>query len=90
MNNKGRLSRDEIEHMLREAKQYKGTQIVHISFERGLLTYCSAEDEAAAARIQSKNALKSYSYNLQNSITDKKLANKFEASDKSELESAIN
>jgi hypothetical protein len=85
-NDKGRLSKDEIECMLREAEQYKGTQIIHVSFEGGLLTYCSAEDEAAAARIQSKNALESYSYNLRNSITDEKLADKFEASDELKLE----
>ncbi|KAG1766210.1 Hsp70 protein-domain-containing protein [Suillus occidentalis] len=30
-----------------------------------------AEDEAAAARIQAKNGLESYAYNLRNSITDK-------------------
>jgi len=51
MNDKGRLSRDEIECMPREAEQYKGTQIIHASFEGGLLTYYSAEDEAAAAHI---------------------------------------
>jgi heat shock 70kDa protein 1/2/6/8 len=49
-----------------------------------------AEDEAAAARIQSKNGLESYSYNLRNSITDEKLADKFEAGDKAKLESAVN
>ena len=50
--------------MLREAEQYKGMQIIYISFEHGLLTYCSAEDEATTACIQSKNTLESYSYNL--------------------------
>jgi heat shock protein 1/8 len=51
---------------------------------------CLAEDEAAAARIQSKNSLESYAYNLRNSITDDKLADKFEAGDKAKLESAVN
>jgi len=63
-NDKGHLLKDEIECMLREAEQYKGMQIIHVSFEGGLLTYCSVEDEAAAASIQSKNALDLYSYNL--------------------------
>jgi L1 cell adhesion molecule like protein len=49
-----------------------------------------AEDEAAAARIQSKNGLESYAYNLRNSITDEKLADKFEAGDKTKLEGAVN
>ena len=87
-NDKGRLSKDEIDRMLREAEQYKGMQIIHL--ERCVLIYRSAEDEAAAARIQSKNALESYAYNLRNSITDEKLADKFEASDKSKLETAVN
>jgi len=49
-----------------------------------------AEDEAAAARIQAKNGLESYAYNLRNSITDEKLADKFEATDKTKLEAAVN
>ena len=49
-----------------------------------------AEDEAATARIQSENGLESYSYNLRNSITDEKLADKFEVGDKVKLESAVN
>ena len=51
---------------------------------------CVAEDEAAAARIASKNGLESYSYNLRNSINDEKLADKFDPADKSKLESAVN
>jgi heat shock protein 1/8 len=49
-----------------------------------------AEDKAAAAHITSKNALESYAYNLHNSLTDEKLADKFEAADKSKLEGAVN
>ncbi|KAJ7109318.1 heat shock protein 70 family [Mycena epipterygia] len=71
-NDKGRLSKEEIERMVDEAEKYK------------------AEDEAAAARITSKNALESYAYNLRNSINDEKLADKFEAADKTKLESAVN
>ncbi|KAI6005502.1 heat shock protein HSS1 [Pisolithus albus] len=48
-----------------------------------------AEDEAAAARIQAKNGLESYAYNLRNSINDEKLAGKFDPADKTKLESAI-
>jgi hypothetical protein len=49
-----------------------------------------AEDEEAAARISSKNGLESYTYNLRNSITDEKLADKFDPADKTKLEAAVN
>ncbi len=49
-----------------------------------------AEDEAAANRITAKNGLESYAYNLRNSLTDEKLADKFDAADKSKLETAVN
>ena len=49
-----------------------------------------AEDEAAAARISSKNGLESYAYNLRNSLNDDKLKDKFDAADKTKLESAVN
>ncbi|KAF8894526.1 heat shock protein 70 family [Infundibulicybe gibba] len=71
-NDKGRLSKEEIERMVEEAEKYK------------------AEDEAAAARITAKNGLESYAYNLRNSINDEKLADKFEAADKTKLETAVN
>ncbi|KAJ8468711.1 hypothetical protein ONZ51_g9466 [Trametes cubensis] len=71
-NDKGRLSKEEIERMVNEAEKYK------------------AEDEAAAARITSRNALESYAYNLRNSLTDEKLAGKFDPADKKKLEDAVN
>ena len=49
-----------------------------------------AEDEAAAARITSRNALESYAYNLRNSLTDEKLAGKFDPAAKKKLEDAVN
>jgi len=71
-NDKGRLSKEEIDRMVSEAEKYK------------------AEDEEAAARITSKNGLESYAYNLRNSLSDEKLADKFEAADKTKLETAVN
>ncbi|KAF8921370.1 heat shock protein 70 family [Mucidula mucida] len=71
-NDKGRLSKEDIERMVNEAEKYK------------------AEDEAAAARITAKNGLESYAYNLRNSMTDEKLADKFDAADKSKLETSVN
>ncbi|KAJ3042113.1 70-kilodalton heat shock protein [Rhizophlyctis rosea] len=70
-NDKGRLSKEEIERMVSEAEKYK------------------AEDEAAAERIQAKNGLESYSYNLRNTIQDEKVAGKLDADDKKKLEDAI-
>ncbi|KAM0748814.1 heat shock protein 70 [Meredithblackwellia eburnea MCA 4105] len=69
-NDKGRLSKEEIDRMVSEAEKYK------------------AEDEAAAARIQAKNGLETYAYNLRNSI-DGDLKDKLEASDKETLDKAI-
>jgi len=71
-NDKGRLSKEEIERMVSDAEKYK------------------TEDEAAASRIASKNALESYAYNLRNSINDEQLASKFQGDDKSKLETAVN
>jgi len=71
-NDKGRLSKEEIERMVDDAEKYK------------------AEDDAAAARITAKNGLESYAYNLRNSLTDDKLASKFDEADKSKLEGAVN
>ena len=71
-NDKGRLSKEEIERMVSEAEKYK------------------AEDAEATARITAKNALESYSYNLRNSLTDDKLADKFDPADKKKLEDAVN
>ena len=65
-NDKGRLSKEEIERMVNEAETYK------------------AKDEAASARIASKNGLESYAYNLRNSINDEKLA------EKKKLEDSVN
>jgi hypothetical protein len=55
-----------------------------------LIFFFQAEDEAAAARISAKNGLESYAYNLRNSLNDEKLADKFEAADKTKLEGAVN
>jgi len=70
-NDKGRLSKEEIEKMIRDAEKYK------------------AEDEHAEQRIQAKNQLESYAYNMKNTINDQKFADKLSAGDKSTLEKAI-
>jgi L1 cell adhesion molecule like protein len=70
-NDKGRLSKEEIERMVSDAEKYK------------------AEDEAAAARISSKNSYESYAYNLRNSLQDEKIGDKLEAADKEKLTKAV-
>jgi hypothetical protein len=55
-----------------------------------LTFFFPAEDEAAAARISTKNGLESYAYNLCNSLSDEKFADKFEPADKSKLETTVN
>lgn len=54
-NDKGRLSKDEIERMVQEAEKYK------------------AEDEDARKRIDAKNALENYAFNMRNTIKDEKV-----------------
>ena len=90
-NDKGRLSKEEIDRMVEEAEKYKGKiydSALHL-YMILIYFFFSAEDEAAAARITAKNGLESYAYNLRNSLTDEKLADKFEADDKAKLEAMV-
>ncbi|XP_026453975.1 probable mediator of RNA polymerase II transcription subunit 37c [Papaver somniferum] len=70
-NDKGRLSKEEIEKMVQEAERYK------------------AEDEQHKQKVESKNALENYAYNMRNTIKDEKIAGKLEPSDKKKIEDAI-
>lgn len=54
-NDKGRLSKDEIERMVKEADDYK------------------ADDEKQRDRIQAKNSLESYAFNIKQTVEDEKL-----------------
>ncbi|KAK3810489.1 MAG: LOW QUALITY PROTEIN: hsp71-like protein, partial [Linnemannia elongata] len=63
-NDKGRLSKEDIERM---AEKYK------------------AEDEAATARIQAKNGLESFAFNIKNSLADEKVGGKLDEADKKTL-----
>jgi heat shock protein 5 len=70
---KGRLSQEEIERMVREAEEF------------------ADEDKKVKARIDAKNGLESYLYNLKNTLEDeeKGISEKIEAAEKSELVSLI-
>ena len=49
-----------------------------------------AGDELTGAHITAENGLESYAYNLWNSINDMKLAGKFDAADRTKLETTVN
>ncbi|WVQ70857.1 heat shock protein HSS1 [Cryptococcus sp. DSM 104548] len=68
-NDKGRLSKEDIEAMLADAEKFK------------------AEDEAAAATVQAKNGLESYSYSLKTTLSDN--ADKFDAEDHKTLSAKV-
>jgi len=70
-NDKGRLSKEEIERMLSDAEKYK------------------EEDEAEGKRVAAKNGLESYAYSLRNTLSDPKVEEKIEASDKETLTAEI-
>jgi heat shock protein 5 len=70
---KGRLSEEEIERMVREAEEF------------------AEEDKAVKERIDSRNGLESYIYNLKNTLEDdeKGINDKVSAEDKKELQDMI-
>ncbi|KAL0316319.1 UNVERIFIED_CONTAM: Heat shock cognate protein 2 [Sesamum radiatum] len=70
-NDKGRLSKEEIEKMVQEAEKYK------------------SEDEEHKKKVEAKNALENYAYNMRNTIKDEKIASKLPAADKKKIEDAI-
>ncbi|KAK5847205.1 heat shock 70 kDa protein-like [Gossypium arboreum] len=70
-NDKGRLSKEEIERMVQEAERYK------------------AEDEQVKKKVEAKNALENYAYNMRNTIKDDKVGGKLDPSDKGKIEKAI-
>nr|GMD12449.1 heat shock cognate 70 kDa protein 2 [Ipomoea batatas]GMD17445.1 heat shock cognate 70 kDa protein 2 [Ipomoea batatas] len=70
-NDKGRLSKDEIEKMVQEAEKYK------------------AEDEEHKKKVEAKNALENYAYNMRNTIKDEKIGSKLTPDDKKKIEDAI-
>lgn len=63
-NDKGRLSKEEIERMVQEADKYK------------------ADDERQRNRIQAKNSLESYCFNMKSTLEDEKLKDKISEPDK--------
>jgi molecular chaperone DnaK (HSP70) len=71
-NDKGRLSQEDINRMVKEAED------------------AAEEDKAAKGRVESRNQLENYAYQIRNSINDnEKLGSKISAEDKEKVEDAI-
>ncbi|KAG0591248.1 hypothetical protein M758_1G157100 [Ceratodon purpureus] len=70
-NDKGRLSKDEIEKMVQDADKYK------------------SEDEDHKKKIEAKNSLENYAYNMRNTIKDEKIASNLDGADKKKIEDAV-
>jgi len=71
-NDKGRLSKEDIERMVEEAEKYK------------------QEDEITRQKIEAKNSLENYAYNVRNTIKDEKLKDKISSDDKKMIEDKVN
>lgn len=67
-NDRGRLSKEEIEKMVKEAEKYKN------------------EDEEVRCKIQAKNGLEGYAYNLKSTIDDEKVKDKISEEDKKTIQ----
>ncbi|GAM27492.1 hypothetical protein SAMD00019534_106680 [Acytostelium subglobosum LB1] len=70
-NDKGRLTKDQIEKMVADAEKYK------------------AQDEAQKEKVEAKNKLENYAYQVRNSIRDEKLVAKLSEDDKKSIEEAV-
>jgi len=69
-NEKGRLSKEQIERMVNEAEKYK------------------VEDEKIKKKIEAKNGLENYAYNMKNTLSDDKVSSLLDADERSAIEKA--
>ena len=67
-NEKGRLSKEEIEKMVQDAEKFK------------------AEDDQVRKKIEAKNGLENYCFQMKNTLNDEKLKDKFSDEDKKTIE----
>jgi len=71
-NDKGRLSQEDIERMVKEAED------------------AAEEDKAAKSRVEARNQLENYAYQIRNSINDnEKLGDKISSDDRETIDAAI-
>ncbi|XP_054167515.1 heat shock cognate 71 kDa protein-like [Oppia nitens] len=71
-NDRGRLSKEDIEKMVKEAETYRD------------------EDNKQKDKIQAKNSLEAYAYNIKQTIEDKKLKDKIGESDRNKVLDKVN
>ena len=71
-NDKGRLSKEEIEQMVQDAEKFK------------------EEDDMIRKRVESKNGLESYLYNLKSTLDDEKVKDKISEEDKTSVLEKVN
>ena len=70
-NDKGRLSKDDIDRLLKEAEKFKD------------------EDNKVKERIEAKNGLEQYCYQVRQTINDAKLKDKFSEDEKKQIEGKV-
>jgi len=67
-NDKGRLSKEEVDRLVMEAERYKD------------------EDEKLKKKVEAKNGLEAYCFQIKNQLNDEKLKDKFTDDDKQQIE----
>ena len=70
-NDKGRLSKEEVERMVADAEKYK------------------AEDDAQKARVDAKNGLEGYVFNLRNTLSDENIGGILAAAEKEAIQKVV-
>ncbi|XP_045815379.1 heat shock 70 kDa protein 18-like [Trifolium pratense] len=71
ISDKGRLSKEEIERMIKEAEKYKD------------------DDKRYRMKVEARNALEKYAYDMSNAINDKVISSKLSLKDKKVINEAI-
>lgn len=70
-NDKGRLSKEDIEKMVQDAERYKN------------------EDEDVKKKVDAKNVLENYAYNMRNTLKDEKIVGNLGSDDKQKLDKVV-
>ena len=70
-NDKGRLSKEDVERMVADAEKFK------------------SEDEAQKGRVDAKNGLEGYVFNIRNTLNDESIASKLDAGDKEAIQKIV-
>ena len=70
-NDKGRLSKDDVERMVAEAEKHK------------------SEDDAHKAKVEAKNGLEGYVFNIRNTLNDENVGGKLDPADKETIQKKV-